>query len=219
MKKNKKTQLPGMPYKENFSNGAADKQADPVYCILKVITGVRFTMKSDVISIDNMGNGYSDVMEQVEKVADWNNLDHKKQLHLQLLAEEMLSLARSITGEMKASFWIENEGNNYELHMTTKTVMDVEKRYLLIESSSSHRNEAARTILGVLREVVELMMTPTTLPSNQIPFDLANDISQGVYKEHALWDGYERSILLKVADNVKVGIRGDEVDITVLKSF
>lgn len=176
-------------------------------------------MKSDVISIDNTGSGFADVMEQVEKVAGWNHLDHKEHLHLQLLTEEMLSLARSITGEMKASFWLENEGNNYELHMTTQTVMDTEKRYLLIESSSSHRNEAAKTILGVLREVVELMMTPTTLPYNQVPFDLANDISQGVYKEHVLWDGYERSILLKVADNVKVGIRGDLVEITVLKSF
>lgn len=176
-------------------------------------------MKSDVISIDNMGNGFDEVMKQVEKVSVWNNLDHKKQIHLQLLAEEMLSLARSITGEMKASFWIENEGNNYELHMTTKTVMDAEKRYLLIESSSTHKNEASKTILGILREVVELMMTPTALPANHVPFDLASDISSGIYKERELWDGYERSILLRVADNVKVGIRGDLVEITVIKSF
>lgn len=176
-------------------------------------------MKSDVISIDNTGSGFDEAIAQVEKVSKWNHLDHKEQIHLQLLAEEMLSLARSITGEMKASFWIENEGKNYELHMTTKTVMDAEKRYLLIDSSSSHKNEASKTLLGVLREVVELMMTPSTLPSGQMPFDLVSDISQGIYKEHELWDGYERSILLKVADNVKVGIRGDLVDITVLKSF
>ena len=176
-------------------------------------------MKSDVISIDNMGNGFDEVMKEVEKVSAWNNLERKNQIHLQLLAEEMLSLARSITGEMKASFWIENEGNNYELHMTTKTVMDSEKRYLRLESSSSHKNEAAKTILGVLREVVEMMMLPPTISPYHPQFDLMSSIPNGVYKDQVLWDGYERSILLKVADNVKVGIRGDQVDICVLKSF
>lgn len=176
-------------------------------------------MKSDVISIDNNGNGFDEVMKEVEKVSAWNNLERKNQIHLQLLAEEMLSLARSITGEMKASFWIENTGNNYELHMTTKTEMDAEKRYLLLESSSSHKNEAAKTILGVLREVVEMMMIPPTVAPYHPQFDLMSDIPNGVYKDQPLWDGYERSILLKVADNVKVGIRGDQVDICVLKSF
>ena len=123
-------------------------------------------MKTDVIKIDNMGNGFTEAIKQCEIIGAWNNLSHKDQMHLQLLTEEMLSLARSITGEMKASFWIENEGKNYELHMTTKTVMDAEKRYLLIESSSSKRNEAAKTILGVLRDVVELMMTPSAAPAH-----------------------------------------------------
>ena len=176
-------------------------------------------MKSDVISIDNMGNGFTEAIKHAEMIGDRNHLSHKDQMHLQLLTEEMLSLARSITGEMKASFWIENEGNNYELHMTTKTVMDAEKRFQLIESSSSKKNEAAKTILGVLREVVELMMTPTAAPAYPMPFELVSGISDGIYKEQKLWDGYERSILLKVADNVKVAIRGDLVDITVIKNF
>ncbi|MBQ6342456.1 MAG: hypothetical protein IJI41_04980 [Anaerolineaceae bacterium] len=176
-------------------------------------------MKTDVIKIDNMGNGFTEAIKQCEIIGAWNNLSHKDQMHLQLLTEEMLSLARSITGEMKASFWIENDGKNYELHMTTKTVMDAEKRYLFIESSSSKKNEAAKTILGVLRDVVELMMTPSAAPAYPMPFELASGLSDGIYKEQPMWDGYERSILLKVADNVKVGIRGDEVDITVLKSF
>lgn len=176
-------------------------------------------MKSDVILIDNAGHGFTEAMKQVEKVSDYNALDHKAQLHLRLLAEEMLSLARSITGEMNASFWIENKGNAYELHMTVKTVMDAEKRYLFIESSSSRTNEASKTILGVIREAVELMLTPAVMNSVPVSFDLSEAISSGVYREQNLWDGYERSILLKIADNVKVAIRGDVVDVTVIKSF
>jgi hypothetical protein len=33
------------------------------------------------------------------------------------------------------------------------------------------------------------------------------------------WDGYERSVLAKVADQVKVAIRGGVVDMTVSKKF
>ena len=33
------------------------------------------------------------------------------------------------------------------------------------------------------------------------------------------WDGYERSILKKLADEVKIGIQGHTVDITVSKRF
>ena len=117
-------------------------------------------MKSETITIDNTGSGFTEALKQVENIGTSNELSHKNQIHLLLLTEEMLSLARSITGEMKASFWIENEGKNFELHMTTKTIMDAEKRALFIESSSSRKNEAAKTILGLLREVVEQMMTP-----------------------------------------------------------
>ena len=176
-------------------------------------------MKSETITIDNTGSGFTEALKQVENIGTSNELSHKNQIHLLLLTEEMLSLARSITGEMKASFWIENEGSYYEMHMTTKTIMDAEKRFLLIESSSTRKNEAAKTVLGILREVVELMMTPSVSAANIMPFNLANGIPQGVYKEHKLWDGYERSILLKVADDVKVGIRGDVVDITIIKNF
>ena len=38
-------------------------------------------------------------------------------------------------------------------------------------------------------------------------------------EEDREWDGYEQSILRRVADNIKVAIRGGLVDLTVTKSF
>ena len=43
---------------------------------------------------------------------------------------------------------------------------------------------------------------------------MANDPYQG-----AEWDGYERSILRRLADDVKIGIRGGMVEMTVSKRF
>ena len=116
-------------------------------------------MKSEVIMIDNHGNGFSEAVEQTRHFCEsCDGMSDKEILRLQLISEEMLSLARSITGEMRASFWIEGNGTEIEFHMTTQTVMDKEKRGLLIMSATSMRNEAAKGFLGKLRDVFEQAM-------------------------------------------------------------
>ena len=115
-------------------------------------------MKSDVIRIDSKGNGFREAIVQTDKTAVFVGLNQDQSLDLQLLTEEMLSLVRSVTGEVKASFWIESEAKAFELHMTAKTVMDREKRRQLIESSTSRKNEAATGFLGRLRNAFEEAM-------------------------------------------------------------
>ena len=131
----------------------------------------------------------------------------------------MLSMARSITGERRASFWIESEGKNFELHMTTNTVMDKEKRSLLISSSTSNKNEAAHSFLGKLRDAFENAMTSDVERVYfELPEKLRNDV--GMYSvEDPEWDGYERSVLRRLVDNIKIFIRGKEVHMIVIKQF
>ncbi len=33
------------------------------------------------------------------------------------------------------------------------------------------------------------------------------------------WDRYEQSVLLRLADNVRIAIRGDQVNMTITKDF
>ena len=115
-------------------------------------------MKSDVIKINNGGKGFENAVAETKKVAVYRELRGKDVLHLELMTEEMLSLVRSVTGEMQASFWIEAEGARFDLHLTTRTVMDKEKRDQLISSATSRKNEAARTFLGYLRNAFEEAM-------------------------------------------------------------
>ena len=174
-------------------------------------------MKSDVITISNQGHGFKDAVEQARKVAVYNDFDQLKTVALQLLTEEMLSLARSITGEMKASFWIEVEAGQAALHMTTNTVMDLEKRNLLISAATSRKNEAATTFLGKLRDSLEQAMLSEKAP-DEVPEDVLVDLPHGIYGVSE-WDGFEKSILRQLADDVKIGIRGNLVEITVSKRF
>ena len=38
-------------------------------------------------------------------------------------------------------------------------------------------------------------------------------------QEDPEWDRYERSVLKKTADDIRIGIRGKKVDMTVVKRF
>ena len=176
-------------------------------------------MKSDVIKIDSRGNGFREAISQAGKTAVFTGLDANESLDLQLLTEEMLSLVRSVTGEVEASFWIESENKAFELHLTTQTVMDKEKREQLIASSTSRKNEAATGFLGKLRDKLEEAMTAKAEhPENDFPDELLSDLPHGVLGEQE-WDGYERSILQTVADQVKIGIRGDNLEVIIVKRF
>ena len=173
-------------------------------------------MRSDIINIDNCGNGYQDALDQTAKVAQFRGLSHKEALRLRICAEEMLSLARSVTGELQARFWLESEGKQFDLHLSTKTVMDREKRENLIASATSRRNEAANGFLGKLRDAFEAAMVSEQ--DNSIPEDVLDDLANHPI-EIPEWDEYEQSILRNAADTVKIAIRGGFVDMTVSKSF
>ena len=173
-------------------------------------------MKSDVITIDNRSNGFRDALDQTAKAAQFRGLSHKEELRLRICAEEMLSLVRSVTGELQACFWLESEGKKFDLHLSAKTVMDREKRDNLIASATSRRNEAANSFLGKLRDAFEAAMISE--PDYSIPEDALDDLANHPI-EIQEWDEFEQSILRSVADNVKISIRGGVVDMTVSKSF
>ena len=175
-------------------------------------------MKSDVILIDSHGNGFKKAVEETWKTAAYVGLSRKNSLRLQLCTEEMLCLIQSVTGEMQASFWIEFENSNCEMHLTTKTEMNKEKRALLLSSATSRKNEAANSFLGKVRDAFETAMLSDVNHEDPIPEDLLPDLVNCVI-EIPEWDGYERSVLKSIADDVKIGIRGKNVELIFCKSF
>ena len=178
-------------------------------------------MKSDIITIDNQSHGFDEALEQTKKSADFRGISHLQAIQLQLMTEEMLSMARGITGEMQASFWIETEGRTFDLHMSTKTVMDKEKRALLLSAATSGKNEAAKSFLGAIRDSFEHAMAADVDHSGEaLPDDLLSDLPNHVIEcLDPEWDRYEQSTLKRLAETIRIGIRGDNVDMTVTKRF
>ena len=175
-------------------------------------------MKSNVIMIDHRGNGFEDVINEAKKVAAYVDMSREAFENMQLLTEEMLSMARGATGDMQASFWIECENGAYDLHLNTRTVLNKEQRYHLISTTTSGKNENANTVFGRLRDRFEQARASEVdhayeelhLEVLRIPQVPVSDPE---------WDGYERKVIRKVADSVKIGIKGGIVDAVVSKKY
>ena len=171
-------------------------------------------MKSDIIIIDNNGNGMDAAQRQAAMAAKFRGLDEKETLKLQIMTEEIMGLARSVTGELAAKFWIESEDKHFSLHLTTKTKMDASKRYQLMFTSSTRKNEAAKGFIGFLRDKFENALLAET---DGTYYD--SGVALNETPEDNEWDRYERSILRRLADEIKIGVKGGLVEIAVEKTF
>ncbi len=111
-------------------------------------------MKTDMILIsshDTMENA----LAQADLAANYKQLSHKDALHLRLLAEELLGMMRSITGETRGTFWIEDENGVFQLHLAVETKMTGEKREQLLAASTSGKNESAKGLMGRIRDFID----------------------------------------------------------------
>lgn len=189
------------------------------------------------------------VLTEVEKVTAYNGLENKKALRLRLLAEELCGMLPGLVDKFSGVFWMENDDEDYTLHVElTADDMTLEIREELISVSKSGTNSAAKGIMGKIRAVAETMLLTASDPSLVIPmgeFYDYNSYNMGlgyIDPTIAVETGYayswslhnyksavgdsegafaelERSIVAKLADDIIVGVRGNNVEIIVKKSF
>ncbi len=192
-------------------------------------------MKTDVMIVSNSGARMQEALDQVGKVAAYKGLSPKSELHLRLLAEEMMGMMRSIAGEADGEFWIEDSDDVYELHLKVRTLIDEEQRRKLIEASTEGKNEAARGLMGRLRSFFdlsggapvmhELFMPGGTIAPEHMTWSMVD--YRGLLAQYAkkdpgaleAWDELEKSVVAHVADDVKVAIRGRTVEMAIYKKL
>ena len=200
-------------------------------------------MKTDVIVVSSKGARMETALDQAEKVAAYKGLPARDALHLRLLTEEMMGMMRSLTGETEGAFWIEDQEGEYRLHLRVHTRMDSGKREQLLSAASSGKNESARGLMGRLRdffdrgadEDVSTFTSPLLLPGmfeesstptldwewSMVRYEdaLSAQVRRDDSQAREAWDELEKSVVAKVADDVKVSIRGREVEMTIVKKL
>ncbi|MCR4655708.1 MAG: hypothetical protein K5770_05695 [Lachnospiraceae bacterium] len=150
---------------------------------------------------------------------------------------------RAITGEQEGKFWIESEDGLYRLHLLVETPITAEKRKQLLSASTSGKNEATKSFMGRLREFF-FSGVDEDIASFSDPLLLQNGAQFGetpvldwewsmLRYEDALkplveeknedalvaWDELEKSIVANVADEVKISIRGWQVEMIFEKKL
>ena len=200
-------------------------------------------MITDKIVVSSKGNQMESALRQAEKVAAYKELGEKQTMHLRLLTEEMMGMMRSITGEPRGVFWIEDDGDDtYQLHLKVDTRMDSEKRDQLLAASTSGKNESAKGFMGRLRDffdrsgdadvvtysnplfmsgAMEYSSTPALdweWSMSKYETELASRIQEDESAREA-WDELEKSVVHNIADEVKVSIKGQSAEMIIFKKL
>ncbi len=205
-------------------------------------------MKTETIHVDNRGNGINEVLKQSEETALHYGLDPRTSMQLRLLTEETLEMVRNIAGDFEADFYIEGSRRGCELRFKAETRMDSKKRERLISAfgKDSKKSGLAGKIGRILdsrysdfEEISKELEETGILRTDPALFE---DLEHRDNEEGYVWSlqSYEmsvfdktvsrditdedwaeisHSIIANLADDIRIYIFRDRVEIAVLKDF
>lgn len=198
-------------------------------------------MKSNICKIDNGVKDLKAILNESEKVAVYNELDHKQTLQLRLICEEIDGMLPNIIDDFSGDFWIEFENGVCKVNASIKFAeFTAQKKNQLIDIAKNKKNSESVGIVGKIRSAIENFFLDErnieALALSSGTFNLAtnymldNDYSYiwslGQYKTNTskeekaeAWDELEKSVIASVADDVIVGVKGNQADIVIVKNF
>lgn len=195
-------------------------------------------MKSLVCKLDGTSQTAVAAYCEAETFAVHSNLNEKQALHLRLLTEELLGMASGLLELQDGKFWIESEGKKFRLYLTARAAVGDQARQRLLDASSSGENTLCRGVTGKIMQALDLLLTAPAggevIPmgmhggayAGMIPSAAVTEWSLERYRQSvkqedkaAAWDELEKSVLGKLADDIRVGARANRVEIIIDKAF
>lgn len=191
-------------------------------------------MKSNIINITKDKDNLAQILKETQKTAVYAELNAKETIRAQLIAEELIGMLNELSGDFSGEFWLEKEDCtlNYCTKIALNENMDKKTKRKFIDVSSDKKNAAAKGVMGKIRDVVENLLYPenAVFSSKFISYDLEmaalrdDRWTLSKYKDAQRnnpepWDELEKSIIANLADDVSVGVKGNNVEIVVTKSF
>lgn len=198
-------------------------------------------MKSDVCKIYKGTTDLEAIFKECEKVAVYNELNHKQSLQLRLICEEIDGMLPNIIDDFEGDIWFEFENGACRVNVSIQIPgFDISKKEELIGLAKNRKNAAAVGIVGKIRSAIEdvlldevAMSALTDIPdTSYLPTTL--DLDMGYVHVWTLqsyrstvetdekaeaWDELEKSVIASVADDVIVGVKGKRADIVIIKKF
>ena len=202
---------------------------------------------SEKVKISNTGSGMEHALTVAEQTAGFMNISAKDRLRLRLLAEEMFSMVRTVAGNFSAHFWMEAEEKSCTLYLEAKSNLDYSQQKELISVSTTGKNSAKLGIMDKIRGMIEAGLygieesfaIQAEYGTGMMPYGAIGVPDDGMTDALYAWsmekykhdveekrdddpdsyDELEKSIIANVADDVKVGINKDRIEIIIVKNF
>ncbi len=199
-------------------------------------------MKSDVIRIYSDLRGRGEALAAAEQFIAYHRLTGKNALHIRLLTEELVSMVNGIMDGFRGDVWFESEntpeGLRCRICLSSDKAVDPVQEEQMLSVSTSGKNEHARGILGKIREsfrvsaqysgdgvdIHEYTTANTWYQMGAGTVEQAQCWSLRRYQENLgadhtgeAWDELEKSIIAKLADDVKVWLKLDRAEVVIEK--
>ncbi len=195
-------------------------------------------MQSNTFRIRKDKDSMYEILNEVEKCAEYTGMEKKEYLQLRLLAEELVSMLPGLLEYYEGEFWISNRGKRYALNVSVQVPFSTQEvRDHLMDLSKSGKNALAVGITGKIRCAVEAMIADVlsidhemaqygydfygTLPVSSYYTQAwsLNNYTEYLQQHEEKSDELEKSIIAKLSDDVIVGLKGKHVEIVIKKSF
>ncbi|MBR6337687.1 MAG: hypothetical protein IKR76_08160 [Ruminococcus sp.] len=203
-------------------------------------------MKSDVIRIYSDLKGRKEALEAAESFVRYNEFTGKSVMSIRLLTEELISMVHGIMDKFSGDLWFESEptegGVRCLICLSAKRTVDPVQEEKILSVSTSGKNEYAKGILGKIREAFRVSaqhandgvymdeyisvnnwyrMGTDEQDTNVSErywslMNYRNCLSAGDHASEE-WDELEKSIIAKLADDVKVWLKSDSTEVVIEK--
>ncbi len=196
-------------------------------------------MKTDVIKVTDALEGQEAAAQAAEKFTAYNNITGKSAMHIRLLTEEMLSMIHGILDDFSGDFWLESEqtkkGLLCRICLSADKQINREQEKKILSVSSSGRNQNAKGIMGRIREMLRTSLQTESSTDEEYLRSMTDawtnpgstgdaywslqsycrSLSPKAKTEE--WDELEKSIIVKLADEVKVWLKSSVTEVVIEK--
>ena len=196
-------------------------------------------MKSNVCKIEKGTRDLSTILKESEKVAVYNELNHKQTLQLRLICEEIDGMLPKIIDDFEGAFWIDFEDGVCKVNVSIKfSEFTPKKKKELINVAKNKKNASVTGIVAKISSAIEEFFLNE---ENMQAFSMTSEVYNATVgygmeypyywsldqyrmntkkaKKEEAWDELEKSVLASVADDVIVGVKGLQADIIIVKKF
>lgn len=200
-------------------------------------------MESEKMLITNKNFKLYDALSKIDSYLEDFELGKKDTLHMRLLMEETLGMLGAMTGDYHALIWLEKADNQCQIKLVAKTEMDMDKKKELMSVSKSGENTLHKGFMGKIGEIIEngILNYESVMKLQQVygggyvdyaalggnpsdsMFVWSLDQYRGALDEAlaennaagAARDELEKSIVASLAKDVTVGVKMDQVELTI----